>query len=167
MQDLLDYGKPTLLNPTAADPGEAIRRALNSCAALARERGVTLTESIMPEIPRLELDAGRMEQVFENLVANAIQHSPHGGRVRVAARLGLARDAPVEFTVEDEGTGIAEADIKHLFDPFFSRRQGGTGLGLSIVQRIVEAHGGRLFAANRPTGGAVFAVRLPLIQPVR
>jgi len=167
MQDLLDYGKPTLLNPTAADPGEAIRRALNSCAALARERGVTLAETILPEIPRLELDPGRMEQVFENLIANAIQHSPSGGRVRVTARLGGAKGGPVEFSVEDEGAGLAEADIPRLFDPFFSRRQGGTGLGLSIVQRIVEAHGGRVAAGNRAVGGAVFTVRLPLVQPVR
>jgi PAS domain S-box-containing protein len=164
MQDLLDYGKPTVLNPTAVDPGEAVRRALHSCASLARERGVLLTEDAFPEIPRLEMDARRMEQVFENLIANAIQHSPLGGRVRVAVRPGPSPDAPVEFTVEDEGRGLAEVDIPRLFDPFFSRRQGGTGLGLSIVQRIVEAHGGRVVAGNRATGGAVFAVSLPLLQ---
>ena len=128
---------------------------------------MTLAEAIMAEIPRLELDPGRMEQVFENLIANAIQHSPPGGRVRVTARLGGPKGGPVEFTVEDEGAGLAEADIPRLFDPFFSRRQGGTGLGLSIVQRIVEAHGGRVAAGNRAVGGAVFTVRLPLVQPVR
>jgi PAS domain S-box-containing protein len=164
MQDLLDYGKPTVLNPTAVDPGESVRRALHSCASLARERGVVLTDDAFPEIPRLEMDARRMEQVFENLIANAIQHSPLGGRVRVAVRRGTAPDAPVEFTVEDEGRGLAEVDIPRLFDPFFSRRQGGTGLGLSIVQRIVEAHGGRVVAGNRAGGGAVFAVSLPLLQ---
>jgi len=115
----------------------------------------------------VEMDANRMEQVFENLIANAIQHSPPGGRVRVAARPGPPPHAFVEFTVEDDGTGLAEADIKHLFEPFFSRRQGGTGLGLSIVQRIVEAHGGLVAAANRGAGGAVFEIRLPLVQPVR
>ena len=161
MQDLLDYGKPTVLNPTAVDPREAVRRAVHSCASLARERGVALAEEVFPEIPRLEMDARRMEQVFENLIANAIQHSPRGGRVRVAARPGPAPDAHVEFTVEDEGTGLAEIDIPHLFEPFFSRRKGGTGLGLSIVQRIVEAHRGRVVAANRTAGGAVFAVSLP------
>ncbi len=164
MQDLLDYGKPTVLNPTAADPREAVRRAVYSCASLARERGVALTEDVFPEIPRLEMDARRMEQVFENLIANAIQHSPPGGRVRVAARPGPAPDARVEFTVEDEGTGLAEVDIPRLFEPFFSRRKGGTGLGLSIVQRIVEAHRGRVVAANRAAGGAVFAVTLPRLQ---
>jgi PAS domain S-box-containing protein len=164
MQDLLDYGKPTLLNPTAVDAGEALRRALNSCAGLARERGVALWQDVLPEMPPLEMDASRMEQVFENLIANAIQHSPPGARVRVAARLAPAPDAPVEFTVEDEGAGLAEVDIPRLFEPFFSRRQGGTGLGLSIVQRIVEAHGGRVVAANRAAGGAVFAVSLPLAQ---
>jgi PAS domain S-box-containing protein len=167
MQDLLDYGKPALLNPTAVDPREALRRALNACSALAAERGVTLSQGPLPEMPRLEMDGSRMEQVFENLIANAVQHSPPGGRVQVAARLAPAPDEAVEFTVEDEGSGLAEADIPHLFEPFFSRRQGGTGLGLSIVQRIVEAHGGRVFAGNRATGGAAFAVRLPLVPRAR
>jgi signal transduction histidine kinase len=105
-----------------------------------------------------------MEQVFENLIINAIQHSPTGGTVRAAAHLGEEPDVSVVCTVEDEGPGFPEEDIPRIFQPFFSRRRGGTGLGLSIVQRIVEAHGGSIVAANRAGGGAVFAVILPTME---
>jgi len=115
-------------------------------------------------LPPLALDAGRMEQVLENLLANAVQHAPCGTCVRLAARLAEGEGA-VELCVEDEGPGIETADLERLFEPFFSRRKGGTGLGLPIVQRIVEAHGGVVRAANRPQGGAIFTVTLPVPTP--
>jgi signal transduction histidine kinase len=64
--------------------------------------------------------------------------------------------------VEDQGPGISEKDLPRVFEPFFSRRRGGTGLGLSVVQRIVAGHGGQVVAANRPAGGAIFTVCLPV-----
>jgi PAS domain S-box-containing protein len=162
MRDLLDYGKPPALRVSPARPQDVIHRGLRSCAPLARERGVRVSEESAPDLPVLSLDVGRMEQVFENLIKNAIQHSPSGGTVRAAARLGGEEPNPnVVCTVEDEGPGFPEEDIPRMFQPFFSRRRGGTGLGLSIVQRIVEAHGGSIVAANRAGGGAVFAVTLP------
>ena len=162
MQDLLDYGKPPVLNRGATRPVDLVRRALRSCGPLAREHGVTLEQDVVPGLPDLEIDAGRMDQVFENLVANAIQHSPRGGRVRVAARLGPPPGASVAFSVENEGADLLSADIPRLFEPFFSQRKGGTGLGLPIAQRITETHGGRLSGASRPGGGAVFTVTLPV-----
>jgi signal transduction histidine kinase len=161
MNDLLDYGKPPGLRTVTARPLDSLRRALRSCAPLARNAGVTVEEDVAPDLPSLELDAIRMEQVFENLVANAIQHSPRGGRVRVGARFVPDPGPHVEFCVEDEGAGVPAADIPRLFEPFFTRRPGGTGLGLSLVQRIVEAHGGGVIGANRHEGGAVFTVTLP------
>jgi signal transduction histidine kinase len=162
MRDLLDYGKPPVLKAVATSPIEILRRSIRSCAPLARTHGVTLTEDVAPDLPSLALDAARIEQVFENLVANAIQHSPRGSHVRIVGRLAAAPEAAIEFSVEDEGPGVAPADMPRLFEPFFSRRPEGTGLGLPIAQRIVEAHGGSVVAANRPSGGAVFTVRLPL-----
>jgi light-regulated signal transduction histidine kinase (bacteriophytochrome) len=118
--------------------------------------------SNQPDIDFLDVDADRMHQVIENLVANAIQHSPRDATVRVAAGLfSTGQTGTMRFVVEDEGPGIPEAHLARLFEPFFTRREGGTGLGLSIVQRIVEAHGGRVSIENR-SPGAAFAVTLPL-----
>jgi PAS domain S-box-containing protein len=160
MHDLLEYGKPPMPRLAPAEPGAVARRALRACAPLARTQEVELAEDIPAELPALVIDAGRIEQVLDNLLANALQHSPRGGRVRLAAR--LEEGPAVEFSVEDEGPGIEASALPRLFEPFFSRRPGGTGLGLPIVQGIVEAHGGSVTAANRDGRGAVFTVRLPL-----
>jgi PAS domain S-box-containing protein len=161
MQELLDYGKPLVPALSPVRPGEVLGRAAKRCAALAWESGVTLLEHAEADLPSVEVDPVRMDQVLENLVANAIQHSPRGGTVELRATL-LAPDGPIVFKVEDEGRGIATADMPRLFEPFFSRRVDGTGLGLSIVQQIVEAHGGSVEASNRAPCGAAFAVKLPL-----
>ncbi len=163
-RDLLEYGKPRQLRTTRASARELVRRALRACAVLARERGVDLREDVDEACPALEVDSGPVEQVLQNLVANAVQHSRRGAQVRV---LAAALEGAVEFRVEDEGPGIDESDLAHLFEPFFSRRKGGTGLGLSIVERIVEAHGGVVRAENRPDRGAAFTVRLPLLPASR
>jgi len=163
MRDLLDYGKSPLLRLAPLRPEDLVRRAVRSCALLSREHAVSVLEAVPGDLPTLESDAGRIEQVLQNLVANAIQQSPREARVRVTAR--AEGTGWLRFEVEDEGAGIAPQDAVRLFEPFYTRRKGGTGLGLSIVQRIVEAHGGRVSARNRETGGAVFAVVLPLAQP--
>jgi PAS domain S-box-containing protein len=159
-RDLLEYGRPRQLNKTAVTAGDLVRRSLRACASLARERGVDLVEAVAPACPALEVDCGPMEQVLQNLIANAVQHSGRGGQVRILAGVS---EGTVEFRVEDDGPGIDAADLPRLFEPFFSRRKGGTGLGLSIVERMVEAHGGRVKAENRSGRGAAFTVRLPLV----
>jgi PAS domain S-box-containing protein len=160
MRDLLDYGKPPVLRRAPVHSREILKRAMRACSSLAKEREVRLVEEAADDMPLINVDGSRLEQVFQNLVANALQHSPRDTTVRALARLRPEADL-VEFVVEDEGAGMAPDEIPHLFEPFFSRRKGGTGLGLSVVQRIVEAHGGRVSAANREGGGAIFTVRLP------
>ncbi|MEO8361993.1 MAG: PAS domain S-box protein [Vicinamibacteria bacterium] len=161
MRDLLDYGKPPVLRLAVMNPREILRRAMRSCLELAKDRQVNLAEDFALSLPFPNVDSGRMEQVFQNLLANAIQHSPRGSKVTACARSCDEPDTPLELVIQDEGTGINPGELPHLFEPFYSRRKGGTGLGLSIVQRIVEAHGGRVIADNRESGGAIFVVRLP------
>jgi signal transduction histidine kinase len=140
-----------------------VRRAIRSCSGLARERQVRVDEGVPAEMPTLDVEAARVEQAVENLLANAIQHAPAGSVVRVRASLDRGAVEPrASCTVEDEGPGVASEDRDRLFEPFFSRRKGGTGLGLPIVQRVAEAHGGSVSVENRPEGGARFTLLLPL-----
>jgi PAS domain S-box-containing protein len=167
MQQLLDYGKPFRLVLSPEAPREVMRVALAACAPLAAQAGVELVAeedaSSLPSLPPVPMDRNRILQVFQNLLENAIQHSPAGARVEFrAATAGLGERDAVRFTVEDAGPGFRPEDLPHIFEPFFTRRRGGTGLGLSIVQRIVEHHEGEIATANRPEGGAAVAVTLPL-----
>ena len=143
-RDLLDYGRPQALQPAPASLADVVRRAVRACSALARQRSVTVAERVDPALPRIVIDAARLEQALENLIANAIQHSPPGAAVSVAAGRDTADDEGA-IVVQRGGRrpGAARGDRGRVFEPFFTRRKGGTGLGLSIVQRLVEAHGGR------------------------
>jgi signal transduction histidine kinase len=160
MQDLLDYGRPPKLKLVRGLVREPLERAVRSCQARTPPQ-VGIEVDVPDGLPELQLDPARLEQVFENLVSNAVQHSPRGSRVRLAVRHVDAPRPGLLCTVEDEGPGLNAADLLRVFEPFFSRRPGGTGMGLAVAQRFVEAHGGTLTAANRPSGGSVFTVSLP------
>ena len=149
-RDLLDYGRPSALQRVPTDLAGVVRRAVRACATLSGERGVRIEERLAVPLPRLELDPTRMEQALENLLTNALQHSPRGSVVRVSAERAT-REAEhfVRCLVEDEGPGLAQENLARVFEPFFTRRKGGTGLGLSIVRRMIEAHSGHVTAENR------------------
>jgi signal transduction histidine kinase len=164
MSDLLDYGRPPELKLARGRLGPVVEAALRSCGALAREADVSLHAEIAEGLPELFQDGERLEQVFHNLLSNAVQHAPRGSQVKLGV---VASPSPsgLTCTVEDEGPGLRDDDMAQVFEPFFSRRKGGTGLGLAIVQRIVEQHGGWVRAGHRPGGGAAFTVFLPAAPP--
>ncbi len=158
MQSLLDYGKPVELAPEPQALREVIQEAREICVAAAAEKDVEL--EIRPEgrVPRIPVDRTRILQVFQNLLDNAVQHSPEGSRVEIEIE---HRGEWIECRIRDSGPGLGLSDSGRLFEPFFSKRKGGTGLGLAIVHRIVTEHGGEVEAIDRPEGGAEFRVRLP------
>jgi two-component system, OmpR family, sensor histidine kinase BaeS len=128
----------------------------------ADERGVRVESAAEPELV-VEGDPARLSQVVGNLLANAVQLTPAGGVVRVRA---YGSDDAAVVEVADTGPGIPEDELDHIFDRFYRgrlARAGGSGIGLTVVRQLVEAHGGTVTAANRPSGGATFAVRLPLL----
>ncbi len=114
-------------------------------------------------LPLIRLDREQMKQAMLNLLMNAIQAMPGGGRLNLGAQ--VVEDTPwIKLSVQDSGIGISPEDIKKLFDPFFSTKEGGIGLGLSIAHRIVDQHQGKIEVESRPGRGTVFHLWLPLSQ---
>lgn len=152
------------LERSELDPRELVDRALTAFLADATESGVALSAVVAPDVPSVEGDPQRLEQVLGNLLSNAIRHTGPGGSV--AVRVSVEGEW-VAIAVEDSGSGIAPADLPHVFDRFYradparSKADGGTGLGLSIAKRLVEAHGGSVSVASAPGEGSTFTVRLP------
>jgi PAS domain S-box-containing protein len=161
MQDLLEYGRPTSLELTRRPLSDAIQQAVASCSSLAQRAQVRLDNTFSVAFSPIMMDVRRMAQVFHNLIENAIQHSKPGDTVEVAGEeFTHGGRLWIDCSIADMGPGFRDEDLPRLFEPFFTKRRGGTGLGLSIVQKIVEEHGGRIWASNRPGGGAVMKLRL-------
>ena len=163
MRDLLEYGRPPALQKVSGDVLPVIREVIARCepVAGAREVEITLAAGDAPCV--VPHDPARLMQVVQNLLDNALVHAPARSRIEVALRCtqeGAAKWAVL--TVADAGPGFRVEDLPHVFEPFYSKRRGGTGLGLSIVERLVDQHGGRVRAENRPEGGARVTVHLPI-----
>ena len=133
------------------------------------EKGVRLEIDIPSDLPGIMADADRLSQVLFNLVGNALQYTPAGGQVIVAAR---RQGDEVQVSVQDTGIGIAAEHLPHVFDRFYradrsrSRVSGGSGIGLTIAKHLVEAHGGRICAESPGEGlGSTFAFTLPVAKP--
>jgi PAS domain S-box-containing protein len=162
MNDLLEYAKPTRLELHDGRLEHVVAYATSACAPLAQLTAVTIESRLAPDLPPIRMDEKRLGQVLRNLIENALQHCPAGGRIRIdAGPVRLHGAAWVHCSVEDDGPGFDDQDLPHLFEPFFTRRHGGTGLGLSIVHRIVTDHGGSISAENRDKGGATITLSLP------
>lgn len=166
MSELLEYGKPLGRDLCEGSLNEVVVQAVTECQSLADQRRVRLVTSLgEPELV-VRMIRPRLLTALGNLVQNALQHTPPGGSVAVALELAQrAEDRGwARCVLRDSGSGFRPEDLGRVFEPFFTRRRGGTGLGLSIVRRIVEEHLGRVTADNRPGGGAVVAVELPLAR---
>jgi signal transduction histidine kinase len=125
---------------------------------------VTLEGSAAADVDPVRMDTPRIGRVLNNLVGNALRHTPAGGRVEVRAR----RDGPgVEVVVADTGEGIRPEDVPHVFERFYrgeksrSRATGGAGLGLAIARGIIQAHGGQIRLESNPQEGTRFTFSLP------
>jgi signal transduction histidine kinase len=161
---LADAGQLSL-DRVPCDLGALVARTVAGFRLQAEDSDVRLTADLQPVT--ISADPIRLEQVLTNLLSNALRHTPRGGVVRVSSRLEDSGGSAVVL-VEDSGEGIREEALPLIFERFYrgdrsrSRSEGGTGLGLAIARKLVEALGGTIRAANRPEGGAVFTVELPL-----
>jgi signal transduction histidine kinase len=148
------------VSPQPRPPGDLVREAVDAMKPLAQQRGLSLGGNAT-DLPDVLADHDRILQVFGNLLSNALDVTPQGGRVEVRAVL---RGPAVRFSVSDTGPGLAPGEAEHVFEPY---RRGsaagykGTGLGLAIASGIVAAHGGEIGVDSEPGRGATFWFTLP------
>jgi len=130
------------------------------CESLAPQltaQGIDVSIQAASEL-RCQADPDMLRRALLNLVLNAIDAMPHGGKLLLAARTA---GSEVEISIADTGPGLSDHVARRIFEPFFTTKGKGTGLGLAIVYRIAEVHGGEITATNRSSGGALFTLKLP------
>ncbi len=161
IEGLLDFARKPVLQPLRHNLTETIRRSLNLIEGRRLESRIHV-EYEVPSTPVMILgDAEQLNQVFVNLLQNAIEAMPDGGVLRLEIRPdNLLNSACI--AVADNGNGISESIQHRLFEPFATTKARGTGLGLAISRRIIHQHGGTIRAENLPGSGALFVVELPL-----
>ena len=169
MHDVLSMGRQNLrLEFSTFDAVTMLQTTLASLQPLATEAGVPLRHQLQEDVLLLYGDRHRIERILSNLVHNAIKFTPAGRGVTV--HLGRVDAHTVRLVVDDEGPGLADADLPYLFDLNYQSaingrtagRRNGLGLGLAIARMLARAHGGELTAANRPGGGARFTLCMPV-----
>jgi len=158
VQGFLDFARPPALERSTVDLRDVVAQAVDLVRARARQQGVLVDVDCGTAPVVVEVDRSQFCTVLVNLFINALDAMPRGGNLQVAL---TAANGGYRLDVADSGSGIAPEIAERLFTPFTSTKPTGTGLGLSISRRIIEEHGGRLTAANRPEGGACFSVALP------
>ncbi len=173
IQSFLDYARPPKPIKRSFEVREVLAQTIDFVVPRAEQMGIRFRREFPETLAPVDADASQLRQVFLNLLLNAIEASPENGTIGVSLAYTPSTDEnhlieshdAVRYMcidVEDEGAGLPPDVGERIFEPFFSTKDSGTGLGLTICQRIIEDHGGRIAAANREQGGAVFSIWLPL-----
>ena len=161
--DFLNYAKPRVLDITVCNIEEILEKNIAFLASQIKAEGCVIEKHSGKNIPEITADANMLYQAFLNILLNAMQSMPDGGKIGVEVG---SNDNTVIVHFEDEGQGIPKDLFDKIWDPFFTTKEKGTGLGLGIVKNIIESHGGRIQIDNRPVCGARITVELPVEQEV-
>ncbi len=157
ISQFLGFARPFELQVGSCTPADIIDRTVQLCRRRAENNRVSIENQSGTHMRPLRADLYRFAQALSNIVNNAIDAAPKGGRVVLDT---YEEGEMTVFEISDNGPGIHLRPGEDLFAPFFTTKEGGTGLGLTIAHRIVTAHGGSVSYSNRPDGGACFVVRL-------
>jgi two-component system, NtrC family, sensor kinase len=162
VKDLLDFSKPKEPNLAGADINAVIKKTLKLVQNMLDISNIDTGLNLASGLPPVFIDENQIQQVFVNIMVNAIQAMSTGGRLTVSTRIGKEPDT-VDVGFMDTGKGISQEFLPHIFDPFFSTKEDrGTGLGLWVSYGIVRNHGGNILVESRPGTGTCFTVQLPV-----
>ncbi len=163
VRDVLIYARPAQPKKEAADIRKVVEQALDLVEKGLWEKRIDVRTRFAADVPVCSVDPSMLEQAFLNLLINAVDALEPGGILTLSVRKTVLPGAPsVEVEIEDDGCGIDEGDMPHLFNPFFTRKKDGTGLGLTQVKKIVEMHGGSVEVFSRKGEGTRVRVRFPI-----
>ncbi len=156
--ELRDFTRPAVPAKQEIDINEVIQEVEALMEGEAKNRGISLTEHLEPNLPRLQADPNQMKQVLLNLVKNAFEALDSGGQVTLSSG---AQDKQVWFAVQDTGSGMTPEVLEKIFNPFFTTKDKGTGLGLAVINKIVSDHHGTVTVKSSPEQGTSIKVNLP------
>ncbi len=174
VKNLLDLNRPRMENKQAADINEIIQSTMALFQGHLRKNKIKIHFQPAEHLPRLIASPQQLGQVMMNLINNSIEAisgvSQQGERVlpdhKIQREIRIGTELSgnlIKIIIADTGPGIAQEDLEHIFDPFYTRKKAmGMGVGLSICHDIIEEHGGSIIAENHADGGAVFLIKLPL-----
>jgi two-component system, NtrC family, sensor kinase len=161
IQDLLEFSRAREPQKVMASINEIIEKSLCILKNEFQLHHISVEKKLSGDIPDFSLDTSLMQQVFVNLLLNAMEAIQDHGVISVSSQIGVDRKG-VEVNIEDTGCGIPAEAIDKIFDPFFSTKQQGTGLGLAVSYGIVQNHRGNIRVSSKPGEGARFTVELPV-----
>ncbi|TAJ07451.1 MAG: PAS domain S-box protein [Nitrospirae bacterium] len=167
VNQIVDYARPRTLAPILFAMEELVRETLAVLGEPLAKKQIRVEGPHQPHLPPIQADRDQLKQVLLNIVQNAVEAMPNGGVLRISAFEFMRDQEPgMTLTFTDNGAGITQADLPHVFEPFFTiGKHRGTGLGLAICRNIVDAHQGEIRLESQPGRGTTVALWLPLRQP--
>ena len=173
VRQMLDRTRVEAAELSPVDLNDLLRRMSDATSPLLEERGVRLTAKLAPDLPLIAGDSDRLQQVFINLINNALDAMPNGGELRVTSEVNTnddsKSDAQVIVDFGDDGCGMTEEIRAHIFDSMYTtkKRGRGTGLGLVVVRQVMSEHGGNIEVESESDRGSLFRLTFPVIREVK
>ncbi len=175
VKDLLNYAKPKPPNFLPLNIDDILNKAVFFVYPEAKKQHVTIDTDVDPDVPDVMMDPDQMQQVFLNLMINAVQAMPDGGELKIKAAASdkvrmhddvniselIGSEKAIVIQFKDTGKGIEPEHMDSIFDPFFTKKSKGTGLGLAISRRIAQEHGGEVTVQSEVGRGSTFTIYLP------
>jgi len=164
VNDFLAAGRQSPPELAPCDLRAVVEEAVALVEKQAHTQDISISVDLPPALPHLQADARQMKTCFLNILTNAVQAMPQGGKIHVSASILSSNGNPgrLQLCFADTGPGIPPEDRERIFAPYFSTKATGFGLGLAITRKFVEEHGGRIFAAEAASRGTLMVVELPL-----
>ncbi len=159
VQQLLDFSKPKPLQLNKANINKIIDQTVSLLSNNFIKHKIKLIRNYDESLPPLLIDPNQIQQIFCNLFLNSIDAMKSGGELSIVTK---QNDNAIEIIISDTGKGIARNDLEHIFDPFYTTKEGGTGLGMSITYGIIKEHKGTIEVESEKNNGTRFIIKLPL-----